>query len=204
MVDRPVSCDSNLWCREFESGIVDDPEDHDIPEHLYTWTRRTGSTDGLIEIGFKAGSPVTLNGTELPLADLITTLNHQVGGYGIGRFSGLEHLEGGEKVLEIREMPAAWLLLPSRRHLEAAVLQPETIREKIHVEQLWVREVLEGRWFGDLRQASQSFIDSCAAAVSGRVTWRMRPGTAQTCSIVAENPRYLRNRETWEAQPHTP
>lgn len=200
-VARPVSCDSNLWCREFESGIVDDPEDHDVPERLYTWTRPGGvGAVESIEVGFKAGCPVSLDGTELPLTALVTQLNQRVGAHGIGRFSGLEHLAGGEKVLEIREMPAAWLLLRSRRHLEAAVLEPETIREKMHQEHLWVREALEGRWFGELRRACQSFIDACVTPVTGTVRWQLRAGTAQTRSIVAAHPAYLRDRDRWESQ----
>lgn len=103
-------------------------------------------------------------------------------------------------MLELREMPAAELLLRGYRHLETATLDAETIREKMHLEQLWVREALEGRWFGDLRTACQSFIDSCAARVTGSVRWRLRPGTAETRSIVAAAPRYLRDREDWERE----
>ncbi|WP_262387202.1 2OG-Fe dioxygenase family protein [Streptomyces sp. TRM49041] len=35
LAGRIVSGDSNLWCREFESGILDDPELHDVPEEMY-------------------------------------------------------------------------------------------------------------------------------------------------------------------------
>ncbi|GLW73267.1 argininosuccinate synthase [Kitasatospora phosalacinea] len=195
---RLVSIDANLWCREFESGVVDDPEEHTVPEHLYHWSVRDGAPDGTVEIGFEAGVPVSVDGVRLPLRVLVEELNRRVGAHGIGRYSGLEHLAGGQKVLELREMPAAALLLPTYRHLETATLSAETVREKMHVEQLWVREALEGRWFGELRLAAQAFVDACAARVSGTVRWRLRPGSAETQSIVARAPRYLRNREDWE------
>ncbi|MDK0517999.1 argininosuccinate synthase-related protein [Streptomyces sp. ML-6] len=197
---RSVSIDSNLWCREFESGSLDDPEHHPVPEDLYRWTRsgRPAPSPETVRIGFRAGTPTEVNGRELPLAELITRLNHLVGAHGIGRFSGLEHLAQGEKVLEIREMPAAFLLMRTARHLETAVLEAETIREKMHMEQIWTREALEGRWFGELRRAGQSFIESCAARVTGEVTWRLSSGTAETCGILAESPRYIRSREAWE------
>jgi argininosuccinate synthase len=130
--------------------------------------------------------------------ELITTLNRRVGRHGIGRFSGLEHLAGGEKVLEVREMPAALLLLRTARHLETAVLEAETIREKMHLEQIWVREALEGRWFGELRRASQNFMESCAEGVTGTVTWQLTGHGADTRAIRAEAPRYVRSREEWE------
>lgn len=201
MSERIVSGDSNLWCREFESGILDDPEDHAVPEHMYRWSvpraDRTGET---VEVRFHRGVPVSVDGIALPLVELVAELNARVGAYGLGRYSGLEHLDGGEKVLEIREMPAAWLLLRSYRHLEGATLEAETIREKMHLEQLWVREALEGRWFGGLRTALQSFMDSCAIQVTGSVRWQLTPGGAETRGITADHPRYLRDREAWEAR----
>ncbi|MEW2634986.1 argininosuccinate synthase domain-containing protein [Streptomyces sp. NPDC048389] len=43
LAGRIVSGDSNLWCREFESGILDDPEMHQVPEEMYTWSRPTAA-----------------------------------------------------------------------------------------------------------------------------------------------------------------
>jgi argininosuccinate synthase len=199
MTTRLVSFDSNLWCREFESGILEDPEDHVVPEQLYRWSAQR-PVDGVdvVEIGFSSGVPTHVDGQALPLTELIAMLNERVGRHGIGRYSGLEHIADGVKVLEIREMPAATVLLATARHLENATLDAETIREKMHVEQLWVREALEGRWFGDLRRAAQSFVDVCAARVTGAVRLTLGPGRVETCRISAARPLYLRDREEWE------
>ncbi|WP_329127572.1 argininosuccinate synthase-related protein [Streptomyces caniferus] len=201
LVGRMVSGDSNLWCREFESGILDDPEDHAVPEDMYRWsTVRADAAPSRLTVTFEAGLPVAVDGRPLPLTRLIGELNQRAGAYGLGRYSGLEHLDHGEKVLEIREMPAASLLLRSYRHVESACLGAELIREKQQLEQVWVREALEGRWFGELRLAAQHFIDACAARTSGSVTWELRLGGAETRAITAPRPRYLRDREGWEAR----
>ncbi|MFI6585120.1 argininosuccinate synthase-related protein [Embleya sp. NPDC050493] len=199
--DRVVSGDSNLWCREFESGILDDPEEHCVPEHMYRWSaiRDTGDNER-IEIGFVHGVPRSVDGVEMPMVELIAALNRRVGAFGIGRYAGLEHLDDGEKVLEIREMPAACLLLRSYRQVESATLAAETIREKMHLEQLWVREALEGRWFGELRGAVQSFMDSCAEHTTGSVEWALRVGAADTRGVHAGRPTYVRDREAWEKE----
>jgi argininosuccinate synthase len=199
MAERSASGDSNLWCREFESGILDDPENHEVPESYYRWSAARGTPEAEdLEVTFRTGTPVAVNGRELPLADIIEVLNRTVGAHGLGRYTGLEHLAGGIKVLEVREMPAAWLLLASRRHLETAVLDAEALREKIHVEQIWVREALEGRWFGGLRAACQAFVTELVAPVTGSVRWRLADSRTSTVSIVAADPKYVRSREDWE------
>jgi argininosuccinate synthase len=199
--ERTVSGDSNLWCREFESGVLDDPENHAVAEHMYRWSAVCHRTPvDTVEVGFTAGVPTTVDGQELPLQEVIAVLNRRAGAFGIGRYTGLEHLADGRKVLEIREMPAASLLLRSYRQVESATLMAETVREKMHLEQLWVREALEGRWFGELRGAVQSFVDACARQVTGSVTWGLRPGAAETRAVRADRPTYIRDREEWERE----
>lgn len=106
--DRSVSGDSNLWCREFESGILDDPEGHRVPDTLYLWSAVQENVEPVtISIGIESGLPVSVDGQRISLVDLIAGLNKRVGPYGLGRYSGLEHLDNGEKVLELREMLTA-------------------------------------------------------------------------------------------------
>ncbi|WP_326647446.1 MULTISPECIES: hypothetical protein [unclassified Streptomyces] len=77
-------------------------------------------------------------------------------------------------------------------------LAAETVREKMRLEQLWVREALEVRRFGELRTVCDHFIASCASRVRGTVGWHLGRGTAQTRSIVGERPRFIGDREAWE------
>lgn len=198
---RGVSGDSNLWCREYESGFLDDPECHDLSAVQFDWTGRPLSSGAsVLTVEVESGIPTAVDGERLPLRALIERLNVTVGAYGLGRYTGLEHLPGGEKVLEVREMPAAWLIFKTLRHLETACLHAEVIRERLAIEQIWVREALEGRWFQPLRRAAQSFLAETALPVSGRVVWNLAPAGAETTSIVARNPLYLRDREQWERE----
>jgi argininosuccinate synthase len=198
---RGISGDANLWCREFESGALDSPEFFEVPEELFSWTAAKAGyyPSSELTLGFHAGAPMSLNGETLPLMELIARLNHDVGAFGIGRYCGLEHLEFGEKVLEVREAPAAMILMDAARHLETATLDAELLREKISLEQLWVREAIEGRWFGALREALDSFIVRASQQVSGSVSYRLKPGMAETCSIKADQPLYLTDRDAWES-----
>lgn len=200
--DRTVSGDSNLWCREFESGILDDPEAHPIPESIYRWSATSPelrARDEHLSVTVEEGIPTAVDGLQMSLVELIDHLNTRVGRLGIGRYTGLEHLDNGQKVFEVREMPAAWIILRTVRHLESACLTAEMMREKQGVEQLWTREAVEGRWYGPLKNAAEAFIGECARQVTGTVIWRLHNGVAGTTGIIAERPVYLRDRECWEA-----
>lgn len=197
---RGTSGDSNLWCREFESGSLDNPEAFWTPESLFEWTaeQTVRSYDNDVRIEFRHGTPVALNDIEMPLVDLIAQLNKKAGSFRIGRYSGLEHLDQGEKVLEVREAPAACMLMDAYRHLETATLDAELLREKLSLEQVWVREAIEGRWYGELRNAVDSFIAQTARHVSGTVSYKLRQGAFDVCAINAVNPLYLTDRDEWE------
>ncbi|WP_342616387.1 argininosuccinate synthase-related protein [Rhodoferax sp. GW822-FHT02A01] len=196
---RGISGDANLWVREYESGSLDNPEAFWVPDSLYQWTAATQSKFGAsVQIRFEGGRPVAVNGKRMPTMELVEQLNYHVGSFGIGRYSGLEHLDQGEKVLEVREAPAATILMDAYRHLETACLEYEVLREKASQEQLWVREAIEGRWYGKLRESAEQFIDCTAQQVSGTVGFQLRGGAADVCSIVADVPLYLTDRDAWE------
>ncbi|MFM2060321.1 MAG: Argininosuccinate synthase [Pseudomonadota bacterium] len=141
---------------------------------------------------------MAVDGEAMELVPLIAHLNDTVGAFQIGRYSGLEHLAVGEKVLEVREAPAATLLMDAFRHLETAVLDAELLREKVALELLWTREAVEGRWFGALRQSADAFIRHASDKVTGTVTYQLRPGAMDLCSIKTSQPLYLTDRDRWE------
>ena len=200
----PVSGDANLWCREFESGSLDNPEDYSVPDTAYHWTARLANgTPRVAEraelvLEFELGVPVSVNGLQLPLRELIDYLNFTVGAHGVGRFEGLEYLDGDEKVLEIREAPAALALMAAFRHLEMATLPAELLREKSGMEQLWVREAIEGRWFGSVRRACDAFINEATVGVSGQVRFTLSAGSIELAGLRADEPAYLTDRDAWE------
>jgi len=200
---REVSGDANLWCREFESGVLDNPECFSVPDSAYLWTDTRAKycrhTDiSQISITFESGEPVSIDGIEMDLVSLIAELNQRVGRYGIGRYEGLEYLQCGSKVLEVREAPAATLLMEAYRHLEMSILPADLLHEKHAMEQLWVREAIDGRWFGDVKRSVDAFINQASHKVTGEVRFDLMPGQARLLGVVAKNPSYLIDRDRWE------
>jgi argininosuccinate synthase len=197
--NRLTSTDTNLWCREFESGDLDDPEGFEIDQNLYLWSVISETASRVIELSFDRGRLVSVD-TE-PVTDLIEVisgLNAEVGRYGIGRFSSLEHLENGEKVLEVREAPAATLILEGFAQLASATVEVETLRWMRTLGEALIMEAVEGRWFRGLRKALQSFLEVSAHRVSGEVRFTLRNGGFELAGLKATAPLYIRDREQWE------
>nr|WP_293037743.1 argininosuccinate synthase-related protein [Mycobacterium sp.] len=197
--NRMTSTDTNLWCREFESGSLDDPEQFEIDQNLYQWSVQTETASRVVELRFEGGHVVSVD-TE-PVADfvdLIRGLNTTIGRYGIGRFSSLEHLENGEKVLEVREAPAATLILEGFAQLASATVEVETLRWMRTLGEALILEAVEGRWFRGLRAALQSFLEVSAHRVSGEVRFTLRNGGFELAGLKAVSPLYIRDREQWE------
>lgn len=201
-LNREFSIDSNFWCREFESGGLDNIENLQLPEHLFLWTKINSAVAPIMTISltFHQGRPVSINGKDADFLSIVNDLNFVVGQYKIGRYTGLEEIERGVKFPELREMPAAALLFKSFRYLESACLSAETIRNKLLIEQLWVREAVEGRWYFPLREAAQAFIKEIVKNVSGTVTLELSPGNIQILGMTAANAFYGRNRDEYEKQ----
>jgi argininosuccinate synthase len=196
--DKHYSVDENLWIHEVEYGDIDNPENFSIPDTILKWTIRSTSEPSELTVRFEQGKPVALNGILLDTFELIRRLNILVGSYGIGRYVWLEELFDGQKVQEVREAPAAFVLFDAYRRLESGILSAEEIREKLHIEQLWVREASEGRWFGKLRKACQSFIYELAVNVTGEIRYILSNEGISLNYMKAKCPLYIPDRQDYE------
>src|SRR5260221_13913524 len=80
-VRSPYSTDENLWGRSIEAGILEDPW-AEPPGDVYAWTRdprECADVPTYIEVGFRHGIPVSLDGESVDPLQLVTELN-RVGG----------------------------------------------------------------------------------------------------------------------------
>ena len=131
-----------------------------------------------IVVGFEKGIPVSLDGEELALADLIAQANRLAGAYGIGRIDMIENRAVGIKSREVYEAPGAMTLISAHSALEDVVLTKDEARLKRPLEQRWTEIVYEGRWFSPAREAIDAFVDSTQELVTGDVRIELRPNAA--------------------------
>ena len=204
--DSPFSIDENLFGRSIEAGILEDPWEAP-PEEAFLLTSDPDDAPSPTEIvvGFEAGLPVSLDGEELPLAELIADLNREAGVYGIGRIDMIENRAVGIKSRELYEAPAAIALITAHKALEDLVLTKAELETKRWIEDRWARTVYDGLWFSPVREALDAFVDQTQQLVTGEVRLQLRPATAVVNGRRSENALYaetLASYATGETFPH--
>jgi argininosuccinate synthase len=175
----PYSIDENLFGRAIEAGVLEDPWTAP-PDEPYALTSDPASAPDPVEavIGLERGIPVSLDGEELPLAELIAQINRLAGAYGIGRIDMIENRAVGIKSREVYEAPGAMALITAHSALEDVVLTKDEARLKRPLEQRWTEIVYEGRWFSPAREAIDAFVDATQELVTGDVRLELRANAA--------------------------
>jgi argininosuccinate synthase len=167
----PYSIDQNLWGRTIECGILEDPWAQP-PEEVYELTTPTATEPCELIIGFERGLPVSIDGKELPLDQLIEEVTRVVGSYGWGRIDMVENRRVGIKSREIYECPGALALLMAHSDLEDLTLERDVAHEKARLEPRYADLVYDGLWFSPLKQALDAFVEESQRFVSGEVRLR--------------------------------
>jgi argininosuccinate synthase len=181
-LDSPFSIDQNLWGRSNECGILEDPWAAP-PKEAFELTNEledTPDTPEIVEIEFKQGVPVSLNGKSFSLAQLILELNILAGKHGVGRVDHVENRLVGIKSREVYEVPGAMTLIKAHKELEDITLVKEVAHFKPVIEKKITEMIYEGLWFSPLRPALEAFLKETQKYVTGTVRVKLFKGHAIT------------------------
>lgn len=179
-VAKKYSIDQNLWGRSIESGPLENP--WNAPEEdVWEWTtapERAPNEPTLLEITFKDGVPVKVDGNSLDPVTLIQYVNKIAGLNGIGRIDHMEDRIVGIKSRETYECPAAVTIIEAHKDLEKLVLNRRELSFKKLVDDKWTFLVYAGLWEDPLREDLEAFINKTNERVEGRVRLRLYKGSA--------------------------
>ncbi|QTC43923.1 argininosuccinate synthase [Bacillus sp. V3] len=198
-LDSPYSIDQNLWGRSNECGVLENPWTAP-PEDAYDLTNsieEAPDTADVVEITFKQGVPVELNGQEKPLDQLISELNLIAGKHGVGRIDHVENRLIGIKSREVYECPGAVTLLKAHKELEDLTLVKELAHFKPVIEKKMTELIYEGLWFSPLNQALKAFLDQTQVYVNGVVRVKLFKGHAIVEGRKSPNSLYDENLATY-------
>ncbi len=178
---EPYSRDQNIWHLSHEGGPLE-TRLGEPPEEAWKLTRaphRAPAREAAVEIGFRAGVPVSVGGKKLEPVELVAVLNEIAGANGVGRTDLVENRFVGMKSHGAYETPAGTLLHAAHHELEALTLDRETLHYKQHVALRYAELVYYGLWFTPLREALDGFVAVTQRYVTGTVTLGLYRGNVR-------------------------
>ena len=198
-LDNPYSVDQNLWGRANECGVLENPWNQ-APEDAFGITNspeEAPDTPEFIDIEFKEGKPVALNGKEMKLADLIQEVNAIAGKHGVGRIDHVENRLVGIKSREIYECPGAITLLTAHKEIEDITLVREVSHFKPILENELSNLIYNALWFSPATKAIIAYIKETQKVVNGTAKVKLYKGSAKVIARKSPNSLYDENLATY-------
>jgi len=186
---KPYSSDRNLFHISFEGGILEDPwkEPQEDMFVLSVSPEKAPDKPRYIEIGFRNGDPISVDGTEMSPATLLHHLNQLGGENGVGRVDVVENRYVGMKSRGVYETPGGTILHVAHRAMESITLDREVMHFKDTLIPKYAELVYYGYWFAPEREVMQTAVDETQKNVTGSVRLKLYKGS---CSVVGRQSPY--------------
>jgi argininosuccinate synthase len=131
----------------------------------------------IIELAYKHGDVVAIDGVRMSPAKVLAHLNTVGGKHGIGRLDKVENRYVGMKSRGCYETPGGTILLSGHRAIESITLDREVLALKEDLMPRYARLVYNGYWFSPERELLQGLIDASQATANGKVRLKLYKGT---------------------------
>ncbi|HHY06411.1 MAG TPA: argininosuccinate synthase [Clostridia bacterium] len=176
--ERPYSMDRNLWHLSHEGADLENPANEPQDDLLMMITPPEKAPDRAtyVEIEFKQGIPVAVDGEALDPVELIEKLNAIAGANGVGIADLVENRLVGMKSRGVYETPGGTVLYKAHHDLELLTLDRMTLHYKELVAQRYAELVYDGVWFHPLREALDAFVNVTQQTVTGTVRMKLYKG----------------------------
>lgn len=199
---KPFSTDRNLLHISYEGGILEDPW-KEPPSDMYAMTsplEKTPQRPLYMEISFKKGDPVHVNGRKMSPAALLEKLNESGGKHGVGRVDIVENRYVGIKSRGVYETPGGTILHIARRAIESITLDREVMHLRDSLMPRYAELIYNGYWFSPERIALQKLFDKTQKTVSGTVRLKLYKGNCRIVGRKSPESVYNPRLATFEAE----
>lgn len=185
---KPYSSDRNLLHISFEGGILEDtwaepPEDMFV---LSVSPEKAPDKPTYLEIEFKEGNPVSVNGETMSPANLLAHLNDLGGRNGVGRVDMVENRYVGMKSRGVYETPGGTILRVAHIAMESITVDREVMHIRDGLIPRYSDMIYNGYWFSPEREMLQALIDETQKKVNGVVRIKLYKGN---CIVVGRKSR---------------
>jgi len=177
----PYSMDANLLHISYEGGVLEDPN-YAPEESMWRMSvspEKAPNKGEVIELQYKRGDIVAINGQKLSPANVLEKLNRLGGKHGIGRLDLVENRFVGMKSRGCYETPGGTIMLRAHRAIESITLDREVVALKDDLMPRYARLIYNGFWFSPERHLIQGLIDESQTNVNGTVTLKLYKGNIQ-------------------------
>lgn len=174
----PYSMDANLLHISYEGRHLENPS-AEAEESMWRWTVSPEQAPDEVEyldIEFERGDIVSLNGSRLTPAQILTRLNQLGGKHGIGRLDLVENRYVGMKSRGCYETPGGTIMLKAHRAIESITLDREVAHLKDDLMPRYSSMIYNGYWWSPERISLQTLIDQTQQKVNGWVRVKLYKG----------------------------
>ena len=198
--EAPFSVDANLLHASSEGKIIEDPW---VEGEEFIYSRTISPEDApdkptYIEIGFKHGDPISIDGENLSPAKLLTNLNKFGHDNGIGRLDLVENRFVGMKNRGLYETPGGTILHTAHRAMESLTLDRGMAHLKDELMPRYAELIYNGFWHSPEREMLQTAIDHSQQHVTGVVRLKLYKGNTIVVGRKAEKSLYSEDYVTFE------
>ena len=176
--EAPYSMDANLLHVSYEGKVLEDPWESPDESMFIKTTSYEKAPDKatIIEIEFKKGDPIALNGKKLSPSSLLSKLNAIGGSNSVGRIDIVENRFIGMKSRGVYETPGGTILYTAHRAIESITLDKGASHLKDEIMPRYAELIYNGFWFSPEREMLQSLIDKSQINVNGIVKLKIYKG----------------------------
>ncbi len=174
----PYSMDANLLHLSYEGGILEDPY-AEAEEDMWRWSvspEAAPDTPTYIELTYRKGDIVAIDGEEMSPATVLATLNKLGGDNGIGRLDIVENRYVGMKSRGCYETPGGTIMMRAHRAIESITLDREVAHLKDSIMPKYAEMIYNGYWWSPERKMMQTMIDESQEVVNGTVRVKLYKG----------------------------
>ncbi len=175
------SQDRNLWHLSNEGAEIEHPDAEPNWKAclgISVPVEQAPNKAEYVEVEFKAGVPIAVNGKKMAGHDLIAALNTVGGKHAVGQVVLAENRLVGMKSRGVYETPGGTILYEAHKALEQLCLERDLYHTKQQMALKYGEITYYGLWFHPLREAMQSFMDEANKVVSGKVRVKLYKGRA--------------------------
>ncbi len=198
--EAPFSVDANLLHTSSEGKVLEDPA-VEAPDYVYQRTVNPEDAPNepeFVEITYKKGDPVALNGVAKSPAEMLTELNALGGKHGVGRLDLVEGRYVGMKSRGVYETPGGTIMLEAHRGIESITLDRGAAHLKDELMPRYAELIYNGYWFSPEREMLQAMIDHSQTHVNGVVKVKLYKGSVQTVARWSDDTLYSEQHVTFE------